>query len=84
MGTFSFSLYILYLLSGLTHVQSTTLPAPGQPTKQAALGTFNIIGSSLVSAQQVRVLFMIRDPTIYAKFLSIASCFSGHSIRFTS
>ena len=53
MGTFLSLLYISSLFLGLTCVQSTTLPAPGQPTQQATLG-FEIIGSSLVSAQQVR------------------------------
>ena len=65
MGTFYSSLYISSLFLGLTYGQST-LPPPGQPTQQAALGTFNIIGSSLVSAQQVHTLFIIiHQPTIH-------------------
>ena len=66
MGTFYSSLYISSLFLGLTYGQSTTLPPPGQPTQQAALGTFNIIGSSLVSAQQVHTLFIIHEPTIHS------------------
>lgn len=55
MGTLS-SLYISSFFLGLVYCQSATLPAPGQPTHQGTLGTFNIIGSSLVSAQQVQSL----------------------------
>jgi hypothetical protein len=68
MGTLSSLLYISSLFLGMTYGQSTTLPAPGQPPKQGTLGGFNIIGSSLVSAQQVRVLFIIHDPTFHASF----------------
>ena len=67
MGSFSFTLYILSLFLGISYVQSTTLPAPGQPPQQVTLGTFNIIGSSLVSAQQVRVLVIIRDPNTFMR-----------------
>lgn len=46
------SVVILVVVNG----QSTTiLPAPGQPTHQGNVGGFEIIGSSLVSAQQVSI-----------------------------
>ena len=65
MWTFS-SLYISSLLLTVTYGQSTTtLAPPGQPTQQVALGTFTIIGSSLVSAQQVRLRFILRESTFY-------------------
>ena len=66
MATFSSSLYILSLSLGLTYGQSTALHAPGQPSHKATLGTFNIIGFSLVSAQQVHILFIIHEPTIHS------------------
>ena len=66
MRSFSSSLYISSLFLGLAYGQATTLPPPGQPSKQAALGAFNIIGSSLVSAQQVLPIFIIRVPTLHA------------------
>ena len=84
MGSFTSSLYILSLFLRISYVQSTTLPAPGQPPKQATLGAFNIIGSSLVSAQQVHVLVITHELTVHAKFLYLSRSSSGHSTRFTS
>lgn len=62
------SLYISSLLLGSAYGQSTTLPPPGQPTQTATVGTFNITGSSLVSAQQVRVLSVIYEPSFMRNF----------------
>jgi hypothetical protein len=31
-----------------------TIPPPGQPSRKGTIGSFEIIGNSLVSAQQVR------------------------------
>ena len=84
MGTFSPVLYFISLFLGITCVQSTTLPAPGQPAPQATVGGFVIIGSSYVSAQQVRLLSIIHNSAVHAKFLFFGSCSSGHPKRFTS
>ncbi|KDR75046.1 hypothetical protein GALMADRAFT_248901 [Galerina marginata CBS 339.88] len=46
------SLSSAFFLIALVHAQST-LPAPGQPTHQGNVGGFEIIGNSLVSAQQI-------------------------------
>lgn len=56
-GAISFAFYLLkYTLPALG--QSTaTLPQPGQPSATGAIGQFEIVGSSLVSAQQVSPLF---------------------------
>ena len=60
METFLSLLYISSLFLGLTCAQSTTLPAPGQPTQQATVEGFVILGSSYVSAQQVRAFHLTR------------------------
>jgi len=44
------------VLVGLVRGQSaTTLPPPGQPLRDGNVGGFEIVGESLVSAQQVSI-----------------------------
>ncbi|KAF8893528.1 copper radical oxidase [Infundibulicybe gibba] len=54
----------LYLATNLAsiHAQSTTAPAPGQPAHSGTPGTFEIIGNSLVSAQQ---MFLGTEDKVY-------------------
>lgn len=47
------SLSVSVTLAGLSQAQAATLPAPGQPTHTPVPGSFEIIGNSYVSAQQV-------------------------------
>lgn len=47
------SLSVSVTLVGLSQAQAATLPAPGQPTHTPVPGSFEIIGSSYVSAQQI-------------------------------
>uniref|UniRef100_A0A8H7Y6W4 Copper radical oxidase n=1 Tax=Psilocybe cubensis TaxID=181762 RepID=A0A8H7Y6W4_PSICU len=52
----SSSLLLISLLStavGVLGGSATTLPAPGQPTRTGTIGGFELIGNSLVSAQQI-------------------------------
>lgn len=55
-------LAVMASLAGSCLAQSiAVLPAPGQPLQTGSLGQFEIVGESLVSAQQVRrtnVLFL--------------------------
>lgn len=57
---------MMAILAGSSFAQSATvLPAPGQPLQTGSLGQFEIIGESLVSAQQVRlnnVFFLSNHP----------------------
>lgn len=46
-------LYALLATPIRTFSQSSSIPPPGQPVHQGSPGTFEIIGNSLVSAQQV-------------------------------
>jgi hypothetical protein len=53
-------IFAIYARAVLTHAQSiSTLPRPEQPIQTGAIGTFNIIGNSLVSAQQVSQLYLV-------------------------
>lgn len=55
--------FAIYMTALLTFVQSMpTIPQPDQPMQTGAIGTFNIIGNSLVSAQQ---LFLGTENTVY-------------------
>lgn len=47
------------------------LPPPGQPTRVGTIGAFEIVGQSLVSAQQVRVLSGLQLCLV----LTLSSCF---------
>lgn len=54
MSTLLIHSYVVLSAIALTLAQSTdTLPAPAQPQHSGTPGTFEIIGESLVSAQQV-------------------------------
>ncbi|KAF8160645.1 glyoxal oxidase [Crassisporium funariophilum] len=46
---------VSFLFLGLAYAQPATLPAPGQPTRKGVIGGFEVIGESLVSAQQLFV-----------------------------
>lgn len=61
---------VVSLLASLVSAQSSTLPAPGQPLQTGSVGQFEIIGETLVSAQQVS--FLILDP-ISRVFLTFAN-----------
>ncbi|CAA7261864.1 unnamed protein product [Cyclocybe aegerita] len=53
MGLVPTSFFVASCLVALGTAQSTTLPAPGQPARHGVVNGFEIIGSSLVSAQQI-------------------------------
>lgn len=45
--------FLLALYLSPLHTIAQTLSAPGQPTRSGALNSFELVGDSLVSAQQV-------------------------------
>lgn len=55
------------------------LPPPGQPTRVGTIGSFEIIGQSLVSAQQVR----ISSRLLLCALLNLSSYFLGRRTRST-
>lgn len=61
-----------FLHTTFVYAQSST-SVPGQPSHQGNIGGFEIIGSSLVSAQQVGTRLMLR---CYRVFMFLACRFS--------
>lgn len=71
--------YPVYLLAATGYTLAQTAPPPGQPIKSGANGQFELIGNSLVSAQQV-------SSSLYANFsflTGFCSYFSGQQIKYT-
>lgn len=69
--TLFFALSVTFVV---TYAQSTsTLAPPPQPLQTAVVGTFNIIGNSLVSAQQVSYMYSSTIPFDDQSFFLVIS-----------
>lgn len=54
--TSSSALVAFLVAANAAYAQSATQAAPGQPQRSGTVGTFDVVGNSIVSAQQVRTL----------------------------